>query len=126
MTAVPPTKNGVRMTALSTPSSSEDLPRLYRDLADWYPLVTPVGDYAEEAAFYRRLFNSHCRKTPRSLLDLGSGGGHNAAHLKSTLTCTLVDISPAMLAMSRRLNPDCEHVRGVSRVAARRQRGSMT
>lgn len=72
------------------------------------------GDYAEEAAFYRRLFEAHCRKTPRSLLDLGAGGGHNAAHLKSTLTCTLVDVSPDMLALSRRLNPECEHVRGCS------------
>ncbi len=87
-------------------------PRLYRDLADWYPLLTPVGDYAEEAALYRRLFEEHCRRPPRTLLDLGSGGGHNAAHLKATLTCTLVDLAPAMLALSRRLNPECEHVQG--------------
>jgi SAM-dependent methyltransferase len=93
-------------------SCSEQGPRLYRDLADWYPLLTPVSDYAEEAAFYRRLFESHCRQPPRSLLDLGSGGGHNAAYLKSTLTCTLVDLSPAMLVLSRRLNPECEHVPG--------------
>jgi trans-aconitate methyltransferase len=85
-------------------------PRLYRDLADWYPLLTPVGDYAEEAACYRRLFEAHCPRPPRTLLDLGSGGGHNAAHLKATLTCTLVDLAPAMLAVSRRLNPECEHV----------------
>ncbi len=87
-------------------------PRLYRDLADWYPLLTPVADYAEEAAFYRRLFETHCRRPPRTLLDLGSGGGHNAAHLKETLTCTLVDLAPAMLALSHRINPECEHVQG--------------
>jgi SAM-dependent methyltransferase len=87
-------------------------PRLYRDLAEWYPLLTPVGDYAEEAAFYRRLFDEHCRRPPRTLLDLGCGGGHNAAHLKATLTCTLVDVAPAMLAVSRRLNRECEHVEG--------------
>ena len=92
--------------------SSEMLPRLYRELADWYPLLTPVEDYAEEAAFYRRLFETHCQQPPRTLLDLGSGGGHNAAHLKATLSCTLVDLSPAMLALSRRLNPQCEHVQG--------------
>src|SRR5512138_2140724 len=86
--------------------------RLYRELADWYPLLTPVADYAEEAAFYRRLFATHCRRPPRTLLDLGSGGGHNAAHLKATLTCTLVDLAPAMLELSRRLNPECEHVQG--------------
>jgi SAM-dependent methyltransferase len=87
-------------------------PRLYRELAEWYPLLTPVSDYAEEAAFYRRLFESHCHKPPRTLLDLGCGGGHNAAHLKATLACTLVDLAPAMLAISRRLNPECEHVLG--------------
>jgi SAM-dependent methyltransferase len=91
---------------------TEQTPRLYFDLADWYPLLTPVDDYAEEAAFYRRLFATYSRRAPSTLLDLGSGGGHNAAHLKSTLTCTLVDLSPAMLALSRRLNPECEHVRG--------------
>ena len=92
-------------------SSSQPL-RLYRDLADWYPLLTPVDDYAEEAALYRRLFEAHCRRPPRTLLDLGSGGGHNAAYLKETLACTLVDLEPAMLALSRRLNPECEHIQG--------------
>jgi SAM-dependent methyltransferase len=87
-------------------------PRLYRELADWYPLLTPVGDYVEEAAFYRRLFETHCQKPPRTLLDLGSGGGHNAAHLKATLACTLVDLAPAMLELSRRHNPECDHFLG--------------
>lgn len=100
------------MSAGQPPSTSIQAPRLYRDLADWYPLLTPVGDYAEGAAFYRRLFETHCRRPPRTLLDLGSGGGHNVAHLKATLACTLVDVAPAMLAVSRRLNPGCEHVEG--------------
>lgn len=86
--------------------------RLYCDLADWYPLLTPVGDYAEEAGFYRRLFETYCRQRPRTLLDLGSGGGHNAAHLKETLACTLIDLAPAMIGLSRRLNPNCEHILG--------------
>ena len=92
-------------------TSSQTL-RLYRDLADWYPLLTPVGDYAEEAAFYLRLFETYCQQPPRTLLDLGSGGGHNAAHLKAALACTLVDLEPAMLALSHRINPECEHIQG--------------
>jgi SAM-dependent methyltransferase len=92
-------------------TSSQAL-RLYRELADWYPLLTPVGDYVEEAAFYRRLFEAHCQRPPRTLLDLGSGGGHNAAHLKEALACTLIDLEPAMLELSRRLNPECEHIQG--------------
>jgi SAM-dependent methyltransferase len=100
------------MMASGDERGAGQLPMLYRDLADWYPLLTPVADYAEEAGFYRGLFARYCRRPPRSLLDLGSGGGHNAAHLKSTLACTLVDLSPAMLTASRRLNPECEHVQG--------------
>jgi SAM-dependent methyltransferase len=92
--------------------TSSHVPRLYRDLADWFSLLTPVDEYTEDAAFYRKLFETHCRRAPRTLLDLGSGGGHNAAHLKATLASTLVDREPAMLAVSRRLNPECEHVQG--------------
>jgi len=87
-------------------------PRLYRDLAEWYPLLTPPEDYAEEAGFYLRLFRDACVRPPRTLLDLGCGGGHNASHLKRDLAATLVDISAKMLELSRRLNPECEHVEG--------------
>ena len=90
----------------------EQGPRLYRDLAEWFPLLTPVDDYAEEAVFYRKLFEAHCRRPLRTLLDLGSGGGHNAFHLKTAFSCTLLDLEPAMLSLSRRLNPECEHVQG--------------
>jgi hypothetical protein len=45
--------------------------------------LTPVGDYAEEAVFYRRLFQAHCRRPPRTLLDLGSGwGGRGLRYLE--------------------------------------------
>lgn len=98
--------------SLDHDTSSVQQLRLYRDLADWYPLLTPVGDYAESAAFYRQLFTRHCHRQPATLLDLGSGGGHVAAHLKASLQCTLVDIAPAMLALSRRTNPECAHLPG--------------
>jgi SAM-dependent methyltransferase len=93
-------------------SYSPETPRLYRDLAEWFPLLTPVGDYEDDTAFYRRLFDAHGMPPLRTLLDLGSGGGHNACYLKSAFACTLVDCSPAMLALSGRLNPECEHVEG--------------
>ena len=97
----------------TTRDGGDRLPRLYRDIADWYPLLTPVGGYEAAAAFYLRLFRSHGSRPPRSLLDLGSGGGHNAFHLKTTLGCTLVDLSPAMLEVGPDdLNPDCEHTQG--------------
>ena len=48
----------------------------------------------------------------RTLLELGSGGGNNASHLKARFECTLTDLSPEMLALSRTLNPECEHLEG--------------
>jgi hypothetical protein len=95
-------------------TSSQAL-RLYRDLADWYPLLTPVGDYAEEAAFYRRLFELTAggRLGPCSI---SAARRSQCAHLKDALACTLVDLEPAMLALSRRLNPECEHIQGDMRL----------
>ena len=46
------------------------------------------------------------------MLELGSGGGNNASHLKRTFDVTLSDLSPGMLAVSRALNPECVHVEG--------------
>jgi trans-aconitate methyltransferase len=48
----------------------------------------------------------------RDVLELGSGGGSNALHLKASFTMTLVDLSAEMLAISRLLNPECEHHQG--------------
>lgn len=51
-------------------------------------------------------------RSVRTVLELGSGGGHVASHLSPNAEMTLVDLSPAMLDVSRRLNPACEHVQG--------------
>ena len=37
----------------------------------------------------------------RTLLELGSGGGNNASHLKARFECTLTDLSPDVLALRR-------------------------
>jgi SAM-dependent methyltransferase len=85
--------------------------RLYADLADWWPLISPPEEYAEEAAFAARVLG-RAAKPVREVLELGSGGGHSASHLSSRFAMTLVDASGRMLAVSRRLNPDCAHVMG--------------
>jgi SAM-dependent methyltransferase len=87
-------------------------PRLYRDLAGWFHLLTSPADYRTEADFYRLVFMENCRPAPRTLLDLGSGGGNNASHLKAYLKLTLVDLSEQMLEVSRGINPECEHIQG--------------
>jgi SAM-dependent methyltransferase len=85
--------------------------RLYGDLAPWFHLLTAPEDYAAEAERYRSLIVG-AAPGARTLLELGSGGGNNASHLKKHFSCTLSDISPQMLALSRTVNPDCEHVLG--------------
>jgi SAM-dependent methyltransferase len=91
---------------------SEALPLLYGELAPWFHLLTAPADYAEEAEFYRRTIVEAADTPPRTLLELGSGGGNNASHHKRHFISTLVDLSPQMLALSKGLNPDCEHLPG--------------
>ena len=83
---------------------------LYTDLAEWWPLISPWEEYAEEAAFVATVLGSASIPV-RDVLELGSGGGHNAAHLKKRFALTLTDLSPQMLKVSSRLNPECEHRR---------------
>ncbi|MBD3236589.1 MAG: methyltransferase domain-containing protein [Candidatus Eisenbacteria bacterium] len=85
------------------------LPRLYTELADWWPLLSAPADYAEEADLYRRAILATARSRPRTLLELGSGGGNNAVHLKAHLDLTLVDLAPGMVRVSRAVNPECTH-----------------
>ena len=91
---------------------TEASPRLYGDLASWWPLLSSPADYAEEAAFYGDRLVDICDPPARKLLELGSGGGNNASHLKKRFDMVLVDRSPSMLSMSRSLNPECDHIEG--------------
>ncbi|MCW5981643.1 MAG: class I SAM-dependent methyltransferase [Bryobacteraceae bacterium] len=87
-------------------------PKLYNELASWWPLLSPPSDYAGEAAIYGEALRSAGDPPARTLLELGSGGGSNASYLKQRFEVTLVDASAAMLAVSRKLNPECEHIQG--------------
>src|SRR5262245_37325508 len=88
------------------------LPRLYTDLASWWPLLSPPEEYRGEAEAALGLLRDALGHVPATLLELGSGGGNNALHLKRHAAMTLVDLSPDMLATSRALNPGVEHVEG--------------
>jgi SAM-dependent methyltransferase len=83
---------------------------MYEDLAAWWPLLSSPDDYEEEAAFYASRLIEACDRPPQRVLELGSGGGNNASHMKRHFDMVLVDRSAGMLAVSRQLNPDCEHV----------------
>lgn len=97
---------------ISSSASSPELPRLYRDLADWWPVLSPPEEYSEEAEFFRRAIISAIPSKAVTMLELGSGGGNNASYLKEHFQMTLVDLAPGMLEVSRKLNPECEHLQG--------------
>jgi ubiquinone/menaquinone biosynthesis C-methylase UbiE len=86
--------------------------KLYGELAEWWPLISSPADYAPEAARFHELIRGGCANPPHTLLELGSGGGNNALHLKLHYQMTLVDVAPGMLDVSRALNPECEHLEG--------------
>ena len=86
--------------------------RLYTDLAPWWPLLSAPADYAVEATSFLEILDLRPREATPTLLELGSGGGNLASHLKAHFRVTLSDLAPAMLDVSRRLNPELEHVHG--------------
>jgi trans-aconitate methyltransferase len=86
--------------------------RLYTDLAEWFHLLTSPAEYVEEAEIYRGLLIEGAERPVRTVLELGSGGGNNAFHLKHHFDLTLTDLSEDMLAVSRRINPKCQHIQG--------------
>lgn len=75
--------------------------RLYDELAPWWPLLRPPEMFEEEAAQIRRWLG------PGSVLELGSGAGMLASQLEGDVE--LNDLSPAMLEVSRTLNPGRVH-----------------
>lgn len=85
--------------------------RFYGELASWWPMISPVDDYAEESKFIATQLRRGSIPV-RDVLELGSGGGHVAFHLKNQFEVTLVDLSDDMLDMSRRINPECAHGQG--------------
>ncbi len=86
-------------------------PRLYTDLAEWWPLMSPPSHYIEEAADLLRMLEPPPGGRA-TLLELGSGGGSLASHLGEAFRLTLTDLSPAMLDVCRAITPSAEHIVG--------------
>ena len=86
--------------------------KLYDELAEWWPVFSDPKEYRREAAHIARVLRKATSPAPRTVLELGSGGGNSAFHLKARFAMTLVDMSPQMLKVSRKLNPECKHVKG--------------
>ncbi len=86
--------------------------RLYDEFAAWWPVMSDPASYEEEASIFRHALEAKGVPPLDTMLELGSGGGNNASHLKRHFRMTLVDRSSGMLDVSRALNPECEHIQG--------------
>ena len=85
---------------------------LYDELVPWYRLLDPTEDHRVEAAIFASAFERAVEGSCATLLELGSGAGNNAFHMKRRFRCTLADRSEPMLALSREINPESEHIAG--------------
>ena len=83
--------------------------RLYTDLAPWWAAISPIESYADEAAVFHGLIAHALGRDPSSLLELGSGVGHLAANMPDDLDQHLVDLAPAMIEASEKVNPTLSH-----------------
>jgi len=91
--------------------------RMYADLAWLFPIITPVEHYLDEAAEFVQAIQRHAQRPVRTLLNLGTGAGHNDHYLRRYFQVTGLDISETMLALARQLNPDVEYIVGDMRSA---------
>jgi SAM-dependent methyltransferase len=114
-----PGRAGRRPRSAAAPASPW---RIYGELAPHWPLLSRPEDYAEEGATFRRWLRGALGRDPRDLLELGSGGGNTASHCKAWTRPTLADLSPGMVEVSRRLNPECRHLVGDMRTLRLRRR----
>ena len=91
----------------------KDTCHLYTDLAWLWPMW---GDAATEYEHYckhiSRLIRNYAKRPAATLLDIGCGGGKNVLNLKREFEVTGLDLSPAMLAQAKELNPSCTFIEG--------------
>jgi SAM-dependent methyltransferase len=91
--------------------------RLYKDLVWLWPIISPPEDYLKEGEFFIRKIKDHGGPKVKTILNLGSGGGHLDWVLKRELQVTGIDISPAMMDLAKKLNPEAEYIQNDMRTA---------
>ncbi len=63
-------------------------------------------------ALYAEIILSAARRPAREVLELCSGGGNNASHMKRHFAMSLVEPAGGMRRLRLALNPECEHLSG--------------
>jgi SAM-dependent methyltransferase len=86
--------------------------RLYKDLARYFPIITPPEDYLEEGEYFAQVIKNTSPIESKTLLNLGCGAGSDDFSLKKYFKVTGVDLSPEMLKLARKLNPDVKYLQG--------------
>lgn len=87
-------------------------PRMYGDLSELWPFVSPPEHYEEEVATFVARFRRHGVPDGASILHLGSGGGSIDWHLARLYEVTGVDRSGAMIRHASSLNPGVTYLEG--------------
>jgi SAM-dependent methyltransferase len=82
---------------------------LYHELAYLWPIISPPEEYTVEAWHLREILEDKLGPGRHRLLELGVGGGHVLSHLTGDFDAAAVDLSPAMVALSSRLNLGVPH-----------------
>jgi SAM-dependent methyltransferase len=90
----------------------KDQRRMYGDLAQLWPIISPPEDYVNEADLFAKLIALRSNIKAKTLLHLGCGAGHLDWTLKKHFRITGVDLSRQMLTLARRLNPEVEYRQG--------------
>ena len=86
---------------------------LYTDLAWLWPLWgNPTAEYARYCNHVVRLIRQYSQRPTKSLLNVCCGGGKNVFNLKQHFRVLGLDLSPTMLSLAAKLNPECEFVEG--------------
>lgn len=91
-------------------------------VAKYYDRIYSWKPYAAEARAIAKLIRQSSRSRGQDLLDVACGTGKHLQFLKGEFHCVGADLSPAMLALARRNNPDVSFIRAdMTQMNLRRQ-----
>jgi SAM-dependent methyltransferase len=83
--------------------------RLYNDLSWIWPIIGTPEDYIEETETFIEAIKEHSRTEPRTLLNMGCGGGKSDWTFKKHFETYGMDLSEDMLKLARELNPEVDY-----------------